>query len=72
MTAAVKPLVRDGLIEILPNPEDARSRHLHLTERGHEKLCAALPIWQETHDKIEAVLGPLELNTLREGLAALA
>ncbi len=72
LTAAIKPLMRDGLVDMLPNPQDARSRQLHLTERGHEKLRAALPIWQETHKKIEAALGPLDLNTLKEGLAALS
>ncbi len=71
LTAAVKPLERRGLLEIVADPEDGRSRRLALTEAGRDLLAAALPVWRETHDAVDVQLGadPAEM---RRGLNALA
>src|SRR5690606_17246711 len=39
LTAAIKPLERDGLITIEPDPADRCSRLLGLTDRGHAVLA---------------------------------
>lgn len=56
LTAALKPLVRDGYIVICPDREDRRSRRLVLTVTGRALLDRATPIWVATHADIEARL----------------
>lgn len=71
LTAALKPLERDGLVSIETDPQDRRGRLLSLTEKGHAVLLSALPIWRETHAAIEAGLPGLEPGRLRGALDAL-
>ncbi|MBP0446064.1 MarR family transcriptional regulator [Roseomonas sp. SSH11] len=75
LTAALKPLERDGLVTIETDPQDRRGRLLRLTERGHAVLLSALPIWQEVHAAIEAGietgLPGLEPDSLRAAMNAL-
>ena len=56
LTAAVKPLVRRGLVEVGVDAEDARARRLALTAAGHTALLEALPIWIAVHAEVEAGL----------------
>lgn len=70
LTAALKPLVRDGLAMIHVDPADRRNRLLALTDKGHERLAAAVPIWRSLHAAIEAGLPDAE--ALRAGLRILA
>jgi DNA-binding MarR family transcriptional regulator len=41
ITRLIDGLVEGGLIERVACPSDARISYAHLTDRGHEKLCAA-------------------------------
>ena len=72
LTAALKPLARKGLISILVDPADRRSRRLQLTDAGHELLGQALPVWRDVHDSLEAGMGELSADALRAGLASLS
>lgn len=72
LTAALKPLERQGLLRIRMDPADRRNRLLVLTDRGRETLAAAVPIWRRTHAALEADLLPTEACDLRETLNALA
>jgi DNA-binding MarR family transcriptional regulator len=72
LTAALKPLTRRGLVEVLPDPKDRRSRRLSLTRRGHALLAAALPIWTRTHAEIDKTLPHSDPERLREDLRAVA
>ena len=82
LTAALKPLVRDGRVEVQVDPADRRSRRLRLTDTGREALAQALPVWQKTHAQIDAELIAAERRAgaaardlesgLRSGLAVLA
>lgn len=54
LTAALKPLERRGLVATEPDPKDRRSRLLRLSEKGHETLLAAMPIWRATHAAVDA------------------
>ena len=56
LTAALKPLQRQGWVEIIVNPNDRRERLLQLTHAGKAALAAALPIWKATHADIEKQL----------------
>ena len=71
LTAALKPLARQGYVAIATDPEDRRGRLLALTERGRETLAAAVPIWRVTHALVEAGL-PFDAHDLRTALQALA
>ena len=70
LTAAIKPLVRRGLVEVGVDAEDARARRLALTAEGHAALLDALPIWTATHAAIQADLD--DPAQLRRDLDALA
>jgi len=71
LTAALKPLERRGLIEIMADPADRRSRRLWLTDKGRAALAAALPIWRREHRALEKSLG-MDADLVRAGLKALA
>ncbi|RYE30470.1 MAG: MarR family transcriptional regulator [Hyphomicrobiales bacterium] len=68
LTAALKPLQRRGLVDIAVDPADRRGRSLALTEDGMALLAAAVPIWQSTHESIEAGMTDAGPETLRDTL----
>lgn len=72
LTAALKPLDRRGLVEILVDPHDRRSRRLVLTDTGRALLAQAVPIWENTHAEIDKLLGDTDPQRLRDDLAALS
>lgn len=71
LTAALKPLERRGLINIAVDPADRRGRLLTLTPDGLALLASAVPIWQETHAIIEAMMPDAAPETLRDALRSL-
>ena len=71
LTAALKPLERRGLVKVSADPADRRSRRLALTAKGHGLLARAVPIWEQTHVELEALLPKGDPSRLRENLGAL-
>ncbi|HEX3537870.1 MAG TPA: MarR family transcriptional regulator [Stellaceae bacterium] len=71
LTAALKPLERRGLVQVVVDPADRRSRRLKLTLAGHAVLIAALPVWRREHAAIDRVLAT-DPDRLRSDLRALA
>src|ERR1051326_4601585 len=53
LTAALKPLVRRGLVKVAISPDDKRSRRLYLTSTGRKILKSAIPIWKREHTELE-------------------
>ncbi|MDM7852006.1 MarR family winged helix-turn-helix transcriptional regulator [Pseudochrobactrum kiredjianiae] len=53
LTAALKPLEKNALIEIIADASDRRSRLLLLTPKGSDLLAKAVPVWREMHAKLE-------------------
>lgn len=72
LTAALKPLTRRGLVIVMPDAKDKRSRRLKLTPEGIALLASAVPIWQRTHDAVEAGLPGADPDRLRQDLMALS
>jgi DNA-binding MarR family transcriptional regulator len=72
LTAALKPLERRGLVTIFPDPADRRGRRLKLTPAGKTLLAAAVPLWEQTHRKIESLLKDGEPDRLRSSLRAIS
>jgi DNA-binding MarR family transcriptional regulator len=71
LTANLKPLERRGLVTVSIDNVDRRSRRLALTPAGLALLVAALPVWQDQHAAIEALLTDVDPNRLRADLRAL-
>ena len=71
LTAALKPLERQGFVANGIDPDDRRSRLLILTDGGREALASALPTWRDTHAAVEAQLEELDACRLRSALSAL-
>jgi DNA-binding MarR family transcriptional regulator len=70
LTAALKPLERRGLVKVMPNPTDGRSRVLKLTSKGKLLLEKALPVWESVHAELDEKLAG-ESESLRKALMAL-
>jgi DNA-binding MarR family transcriptional regulator len=72
LTAALKPLERDGFVKLIVDPKDRRSRHMQLTPAGHSILAKAFPIWRRVHAEIDALLPNANPDSLRRDLCALS
>ena len=72
LTAALKPLERRGLIELMIDPKDRRGRLMTLTSAGRALLSRAYPIWERTHAQVENLLADGEPERLRSNLRALS
>ncbi len=72
LTAALKPLQRRGLVDVVPNPKDRRGRLLRLTDEGRAVLQKALPIWENTHAALGTTLPEGNGDRLRRDLQYLA
>lgn len=71
LTANLKPLERRGLVRVCVDEKDRRGRRLELTDVGRELLAAAAPVWRQTHDEVDSVIGAAAATRLRKGLLAL-
>ncbi|BDU19495.1 MarR family winged helix-turn-helix transcriptional regulator [Dyella sp. GSA-30] len=57
LVRALKPIQRDGLIEIAASPKDARQNVMSLTAAGRQRLEQALPLWQQAQHEFEGEFG---------------
>jgi DNA-binding MarR family transcriptional regulator len=72
LTAALKPLLRRGLIEVSPDPSDRRSRLIALTTKGMQTLVRAVPIWKSAHEDVESLIPDGDPKHFRDNLRALS
>jgi DNA-binding MarR family transcriptional regulator len=70
LTANLKPLEREGLLQVKVDPSDRRGRLVVLTKKGHAQLHRAVPIWRRTHGEADRAVGSGG-KVLRRGLRAL-
>jgi DNA-binding MarR family transcriptional regulator len=68
----ILPLEREGLIAIKPGKTDRRSKELHLTEAGLERLRAAAKGWAEAQKQFEASFGNERSAALRAALQSIS
>src|ERR1700722_13759435 len=66
----VRPLERDGLIVIEPDPDDRRSKVLRLTKTGEARFERAHKGWIEAQKRFEAAYGGKRASELRDRLRA--
>jgi DNA-binding MarR family transcriptional regulator len=72
LTAALKPLQRRGLVEVVTSATDKRARLMNLTSRGLALLASAVPVWKRTHIEIDRLLPDGDMERTRENLRAIA
>jgi DNA-binding MarR family transcriptional regulator len=57
LTRNLQPLLRDGLLVLQPDPDDARSRFVVATPAGHELRAKAQRAWKQAQLALNAKLG---------------
>jgi len=68
----LKPLERDGLVAVVADPEDRRSRLVTLTKRGDAKLSESMSLWRDAQARFEKAFGAGKAQALRRTLAVVA
>lgn len=68
----LRPLERDGYVELGVDPNDRRTRSLSLTAKGQKKLAECRPCWRRGHERFERMFGVERATKLREILADIA
>jgi DNA-binding MarR family transcriptional regulator len=68
----VRPLERDGLLELSRGEDDRRVRLAAITPRGRERLDAARPLWTAAQHAFEGAVGVEEAATIRRLMDAVA
>jgi DNA-binding MarR family transcriptional regulator len=72
LTAALKPLEREGYVVTAIDAKDRRAKRLQLTPIGKALLDRAGPVWRQVHAAIEAATPAVEFDDLRTGLTTVA
>ncbi|WP_199902498.1 MarR family winged helix-turn-helix transcriptional regulator [Azospirillum sp. B4] len=68
----LKPLIRDGYVELVPDARDRRVKRARLTEKGEAKQAEGLALWRVAQARFNALFGPEEAAALRRALAVVA
>lgn len=72
LTANLKPLERRGLVKIVSDEHDRRSRRLKLTRAGRARLAKALPLWDGEQEQTGRRIGMSGRDRMRADLRALS
>ncbi|MDC0710448.1 MarR family winged helix-turn-helix transcriptional regulator [Stigmatella sp. ncwal1] len=68
----LRPLEREGLIELREGTGDRRKRQVVMTARGRALFTKALPLWQAAQTRFQEVFGEAEAAQLRLTLLRIA
>ncbi|HEY4080539.1 MAG TPA: MarR family transcriptional regulator [Burkholderiaceae bacterium] len=68
----LRPLERDGLLEMQQGEDDRRQRRVVLTAQGQAVLASARPLWLKAQDRFCKVLGEQDAALLRATLLGIA
>ncbi|WP_159952133.1 MarR family winged helix-turn-helix transcriptional regulator [Rhizobium sp. 18065] len=68
----LKPLVRDGLVELVADDKDRRVKRARLTALGAERQADARALWQEAQGRLDAAYGADNSAQLRAALNTIA
>ena len=66
LTHALRPLVRDGVLELHADEKDGRIKRAVLTEKGMAQTQQMYALWVQTNNRIEAALGQGSTEQLRQ------
>ncbi|KAG0753395.1 hypothetical protein G6F22_021467 [Rhizopus arrhizus] len=65
----LKPLERDGYVQMARDERDGRSRRVALTDAGRAKLAESKRLWKDAQNRFEAAYGAERAAALRHALA---
>lgn len=65
VTHALRPLIRDGLIQLQPDETDKRVKRASLSAEGDMRLKQAVRLWAVANQRVEQVLGAESASKLR-------
>ena len=68
----LRPLERDGLIELQEGQEDRRRRHIVLTRAGKTRFAAAKRLWLAAQERFNATFGESRAASLSATLLDIA
>ena len=69
LTRVLRPLEREGDVEVLSSREDRRRRAVVITKKGRRRFAAALPLWRQAQTDVRALLGRQNLGALNAALS---
>ena len=72
LTAALKPLERDGLVRTTTDPADRRARLISITAEGRALLEQAVPRWQEAQAELLATADLSDVDQFHAALRSMA
>ncbi len=67
----IRPLQRDGFVQVSVNDADRRGRKLQLTAAGRDKVAMAEPLWRAAQARLEHCFGTDKTEELQDLLRAL-
>lgn len=72
LTHALRPLVRDGFVELRADDHDKRIKRVSLSKLGKVRFDQGLRLWMDAHKRTETILGSDTAESLRRlaGLVA--
>jgi DNA-binding MarR family transcriptional regulator len=65
LTHALRPLIRDGVVELHADEDDGRTKRAVLTPKGMEQTRQMYALWNQTNQRIETLLGDGAAEQLR-------
>ncbi|MDB5523797.1 MAG: Transcriptional regulator, MarR family [Rhizobium sp.] len=68
----LKPLIRDGLVELVADPRDRRVKRVRLTTLGEAKQADLVARWQVAQSRFDQVFGAEKSAELRRALALIS
>lgn len=68
----LKPLTRDGLVELLPDERDKRVKRVRLTTLGTARYRAGAALWKQAQARFDQAFGVERSKALREAMAEIA
>lgn len=68
----LKPLTRDGYVELVPDEHDKRAKRARLTAKGKATQRRGVALWQDAQSRFDRVFGHMESRELRQALAHIA
>ena len=68
----LKPLIRDGFVELMPDTKDKRVKRVRLTERGRQKQMECQKLWAKAQASFDDLLGANQSNALKRAVNRLS
>jgi len=68
----LKPLIRDGYVELVPDGKDKRVKRVRLTESGQQKRLECGKLWLKAQASFDDQLGKEQSDALRQAVNRLS